>query len=345
MFVADSWYAAAWADDLGRKLLPRVILNRPFVFYRKADGAPVALEDRCAHRRMPISAGNLVGDDVQCLYHGLMYRPDGACFHVPGQSRVPPGMGVRSYPCVERHQLVWLWPGDPAQADPARIPRFDWLDDPARGKTGRYMKVAANYLLLVDNLLDLSHLAYVHTRTVGNTAVGEQANVTTEVNADDSIRVMRWMTDVPATSTYGQFGKYDGNIDRWQISLWRPPSFFWVDNGSCATGTGATRDNRTGEKTWSFQVCHAITPETETTTHYFYRVTNAFRLDSAAAWADWVRQVNSVIDEDVAVFEAQQRVIDLDPAAPNGEINADKGLIAARRIVARLAAAEARPAE
>jgi vanillate O-demethylase monooxygenase subunit len=294
---------------------------------------------------MPISAGNLVGDDVQCMYHGLMYRPDGACFHVPGQSRVPPGMGVRSYPCAERHSLVWVWPGDPAKADPARIPRFDWLDDPARGKTGRYMKVAANYMLIVDNLLDLSHLAYVHTKTVGNTAVGEQANVTTEVYPDDSIRVMRWMTDVPPSATYGQFGNYDGNIDRWQISLWRPPSFFWIDNGSCATGTGATPENRRGDKTWGFQVCHAITPETETTTHYFFRITNAFSLPDAAAWADWVRQVNSVIDEDVAVFEAQQKIIDLDPSKPTGEINADKGLIAARRIVARLVENEAQAKE
>jgi phenylpropionate dioxygenase-like ring-hydroxylating dioxygenase large terminal subunit len=238
VFVANAWYAAAWAEDVGRKFVPRVILGQPVILYRKGDGAPVALENRCAHRRMALSEGNLIGDDVQCMYHGLMYRPDGACFHVPGQSRVPPGMGVRSYPCAERHALVWLWPGDPARADPARIPRFDWLDDPARGKTGRYMRVAANYQLIVDNLLDLSHLAYVHTKTVGNTAVGEQAAVTTDVYPDDSIRVMRWMVDVPPASTYGQFGAYTTNIDRWQISLWRPPSYFWVDNGSCATGTG-----------------------------------------------------------------------------------------------------------
>ena len=343
MFVRNSWYVAAWADQVSRELLGRVVLNQPIVLYRKEDGAPVALENRCAHRLMPLSEGNLVGDDVQCPYHGMIYDDTGLCTHVPGQSTVPPTARVRSYPVVERHQCIWIWMGDPARADAAAIPNFEWLDDPQRGKTGDHMTVQANYQLIVDNLLDLSHLAYVHSKTVGNDAVGEMAKVTTDVEDDGSIRVMRWMTDVPPSKTYGQFGDYDSNIDRWQISHWRSPSFFWIDNGSCATGTGATPDNRHGDKLWGFQVAHAITPETERTTHYFWQVTNAFKLPDEAAWEDWKRQVHSVVHEDVAVFEHQQKIIDLDPRAPTTAINSDKGLIAARRIIDRLVAEEQAP--
>jgi nitrite reductase/ring-hydroxylating ferredoxin subunit len=84
-FVRNAWYVAGWSQDLGKdQLLARTILNQPVVLYRKADGGVAALEDRCAHRFAPLSAGRLVGDDrVQCLYHGLEFDPAGNCAKNP----------------------------------------------------------------------------------------------------------------------------------------------------------------------------------------------------------------------------------------------------------------------
>ena len=143
----------------------RLILGEPVVLYRTGDGAPVALEDRCAHRHLPLSMGKLVGDTLQCLYHGLRFARDGHCVYIPGQEQIPQGAKVRCYPVIERYHWIWIWMGDPALADPAAITDFHWLDDPNWGAKGDYLHVNANWQLVVDNLLDLTHLAFVHDTT------------------------------------------------------------------------------------------------------------------------------------------------------------------------------------
>jgi len=131
MFLKNAWYVGAWDTEVGRQnLLRRTLLNEPVVFYRTEDGTPVALEDKCAHRHAPLSEGKLVGDMIQCPYHGLEYNADGDCVRVPGQSNVPPGCRVRSYPVVERNHWIWLWMGDPALANPDDIEDFHWMDAP-----------------------------------------------------------------------------------------------------------------------------------------------------------------------------------------------------------------------
>jgi phenylpropionate dioxygenase-like ring-hydroxylating dioxygenase large terminal subunit len=124
--------------------------------------------------------GRLVGDILQCHYHGLRYDATGACVRVPGQDTIPPGACVKAYPVVERHRWLWIWMGDPALADPAAIADFHWLDDPAWGAKTQYLHVQANWQLIVDNLLDLTHLAFVHETTIGNSALVDNANVKVE---------------------------------------------------------------------------------------------------------------------------------------------------------------------
>ena len=123
-----------------------------------------------------------------------------------------------------------------------------------------YRPVQCNYQLINDNLLDLSHLATVHASTVGTAHVADVANVEAERDGDH-VKVSRWTMDVPAAMTYQQFGNYDGNIDRWQISEFFPPSYFRINNGAASADTGA-RDGQ-GDKRWDFWVSHGITPETE----------------------------------------------------------------------------------
>ncbi len=334
MFLRNYWYVAAWARDLGREPLARVMLNEPVVLYRTQDGAPVALEDRCIHRRLPLSMGRVIGDQIQCHYHGLMYDCSGACTNIPGQERIPRAARVRSYPVVERNQCIFVWMGDPEAPDESKLPtHFDVLDTGGWTVSLVYRPVQAHYQLINDNLLDLSHLATVHASTVGTAHVADLADVETERDGN-RVKVSRWTMDVPAAATYRQLGSYDGNIDRWQISEFFPPSYFRINNGAAAAHTGA-REGK-GEKRWDFWVSHGITPETETSTHYFWALAHNIWTDAADDIAEFHRQCHHVVGEDLAVFAAQQTCIDLDPAAPTLDIRYDAGPLMARRIIDEL---------
>jgi phenylpropionate dioxygenase-like ring-hydroxylating dioxygenase large terminal subunit len=340
MFLRNYWYVSAWSEELAAEPVARIMLGEPVVLYRKADGAPVALEDRCIHRRAPLSIGKVVGDAIRCGYHGLTFDPSGACIKIPGQAAIPPAARVRRYPAVERHSCIWVWMGEPERADPAAIPDFHWLGTPDWAVCKKHAHVACHYQLVVDNLLDLSHLAFVHASTVGTDEVADKAKVKTERIGRDRLRVSRWTLDVAPARTYAEFGSYAGNIDRWQISEFQPPSTLVIDNGSATAGSGASEGGR-GAQRWGFMVCHGITPETERTTNYFWAAAHEFGADDSQIRDEFHRQCLHVVGEDIAVFEAQQRTIELDSGAPTIDIHYDAGPLQARRIVERLLAAEA----
>ena len=338
-FVQQAWYAAAWSDELAPdKPLGCVMLGAPVVLYRRSDGTPAALEDRCVHRSLPLSAGRVRGDMIECGYHGLQYDCAGACVRIPGQQSIPATARVRSYPVVEQDCFVWVWMGDPANADPARITRFPWMTQPGWQQTRLHARIACNYQLVIDNLLDLSHLAFVHSTTVGSMELADDAVVKTE-RTEAGVRTSRWTLDIPPARTYAQFGKYQSNVDRWQISEFMAPSTLIIHNGSAKAGTGAP-EGRRGEQFWEFIVCHGVTPETDRTTNYFWAVNHDFGGDDPEATAEFHRQCHQVIGEDIAVFAAQQRMLDLMPDAPLLDIRYDNGPLQARRVIDRLLAAE-----
>ena len=168
MFLRNCWYVAAWDHELiDGKLLARTILEKPVLLYKGDSGRVVALDNRCCHRGAKLSNGRLEGDDVRCMYHGLKFDPTGRCIQIPGQDNIPKNLGVRSYPVVERQHLVWIWMGEPSKADPSKILDIPYLANPAWRGVPDYMHYDANYLLIVDNLSDFAHLAFVHTRTLG----------------------------------------------------------------------------------------------------------------------------------------------------------------------------------
>lgn len=347
MFLRNRWYVAAWADDVGREPLGRILLGDYVCLYRKEDGTPVALENRCPHRNLPLSEGNLIGDNVQCAYHGLEFDETGACVHVPGQPEAPEWACVRTYPLVERHRWLLIWMGDPAEADEALIPDFhrnlsdpDW--DGATGQT--YVK--AGYRLVLDNLLDLSHLSYVHSSSTGNRAVAEEAELINEFDGD-IVNTTRWMPGIEAASAIVDFAGYQGEIDRWQYSRYLPPSYIYICNGTADAGKGPPQSERGQEMgQWGFHVYHAMTPETDTRTHQFWAVI-APKKNIPAGMEETFRAVmRNVLAEDLDVYEAQQKAIDLDPEAVDGDANpkgiipADGALIEMRKVIRRLHRAE-----
>ncbi len=347
MFVKNAWYVCAMSEEIGRRLTPRTILGAPIVLYRTQDGRPAALEDRCVHRRLPLSKGRLVGDIVQCGYHGLEYEVSGKCVRVPGQTTVPPMACLKSYPLVERHGWIFIWMGDPARAAQEAIPEFFKLaDDPAWCVLRGILPIKCNHLLILDNLLDLSHLAYVHPSTIGNTPVAENALVGTKASGD-RVRVTRVMTDVVPAQAYIDLGGYNGNINRWQITEYVPPGFYLINNGSESASRGTPTPERIeGQSEWGFQVHHGITPETASTTFQFWQIVFPRRAQAAEDRARFEKM--PVLIEDLVVYEAQQRAIEcLSERGREGAVNpviaieADAGLTHGRRILERMLREEA----
>ena len=334
MFLRNYWYVAAWADEVSRDPVGFILLNEPIVVFRSTDGTPVALEDRCAHRRLPLSKGHVIEDTIVCGYHGLAYDCRGTCVHIPGQSPVPAWARVKSYPVVERYGCIWIWMGDHERADPSLIYDLHWGDPPGWGEKNR-LHAKAHYQLINDNLCDLSHLGYVHAGNVGTTALAENGEVETEVEGN-IVRVSRWTIDKAPPSSYAATAGFTGNIDRWQITEFTPPAFFKLNFGAVAAGPG--RNARTSPNRWAYQVCQWATPETEKSSHWFWAITEDFGpgvVDRSSA-PPFYQLMHTIVSEDFATIEAQQRSIDLNPAAPNGIIDADSGVIEARRIIARL---------
>ncbi len=330
-FLRNAWYAACWSGDLEPgKPLAKTILNDPVVLWRTSEGKAAAIEDRCCHRHLPLSLGAVTGETIRCGYHGLEFDASGSCVRVPGQSRVPPGADIRSWPVVERHSMIWIWAGDPALADPAGIPDLFWLDDPAWTCAGGYLHLKADYRLLIDNLLDLTHVSYIHRQTIAGDPREALVPVTTTRDGD-SIRVERWMLGFSAPPMYDRARKFDGPVDRWQLIRWQAPSVVTLDIGCADAGTGAPEGDRSrGISMWSN---HIITPETDGSTHYHWCFARNYKLEDAEVTDVLARGGMQTFMEDVVVLEEQQRAIRAVGDRPVIDVNIDNAPLQFRRIL------------
>lgn len=166
-FIFDEWYVAAFTEEISRHLLPRMLLGKRIVFYRTENGEAVALEDRCAHRSYPLSAGTLEGNTIVCGYHGFRYDSVGNCVNVPSLKACPKSIGVKRYPLIEIGPIVWIWMGDPEKASKSKIPDVSFVDSPTWVWSKGYFHLPGNYVSLHENLLDLTHLSFVHAKSFG----------------------------------------------------------------------------------------------------------------------------------------------------------------------------------
>lgn len=342
-FLRNSWYVAAWDFEVHRlQMMRRLILNEPVLLYRKADGAVVALEDQCCHRQAPLSAGSLRGDNVVCGYHGFTYDPSGACVRIPSQDTIPSNARVKSYPIVERQHLVWIWMGDPDKADETLIEDFPWFEDPGWRFKGERLDLKANYMLLVENLCDLTHLPYVHETTLAATAIPLNEIPVETTRDGNRVRVERWVLDTPTPAYFRLIAGFEKEkrVDRWMHLEFVPPALIKVDIGAAAAGTGAREGDR-GQGVTT-RNCNLITPETETTTHYFWAQAQDFGLDDPTITDLDFQMVHGAFQEDVGMIEGQQRNIDRDPGFAQVNVASDIGGVQARRIVDDLIAAENR---
>lgn len=341
MFLKNAWYVAAWIDEISCAPFTRTILNEPIVMFKTSVGI-VALEDRCCHRGLPLSMGKVVGDHVQCGYHGLEFNYRGACVKIPGQSKIPPGAQVRSYPVLERWGMVWIWTGQPSKADKSLLPDWWWLEDPSwkmiPGRGAKPMPVAANYLFISDNLFDITHLSYVHLTSIGTDAIVDFPAKTERYSR--SIRMSRLVTDRPAAPFYQKAGNFAGNVDRFLVTTSDMPGYIVNHAGSYQVGLDLEPGDVTEDIGVEMKVMNMPTPETETSSHYFYAHSRHFKIDDPE-WDEIYRtQFTQVFEEDQTILNAQQARINSNPNAPEIDINADAPNIQVRRLMQELIAAE-----
>ena len=335
MYLRNYWYAVAMPSELdGDALLGRWILGEPVLLYRTADGSVAAMRDVCPHRSARLSAGERDGDIVRCLYHGLEFGSDGVCTRVPAQGGAPPpGLRVATYPVCEKWRVVWVWMGAAEDADEALVPDFHWNDDPDWYPVGDYMHLDCHYQLLADNLMDLSHEAYVHRGTIGTDDVSETPS--TAERDGEKVVVERIMPGCPAPPFYQKLKGYDGQIDRMHRIIFRPPSTIVIESKSTPTGSNDPDDGL------EYRVLCAITPETDTTTHFFWAVPRNFNPEQPVTEMMY-QGSKAVFEEDIDVLNRQQEVLTrMDGAVGWQNIHSDAGAVYARRVVDELLAAEA----
>ncbi|MHA3792649.1 aromatic ring-hydroxylating dioxygenase subunit alpha [Sphingomonas sp. YL-JM2C] len=336
-FLRNCWYVAGWADELAEGApLARTIAGDAILFWR--DGASLfAVADRCPHRLAPLHMGRTDGATVRCGYHGLAFDGvSGRCTDNP-HGAITSALAIRTYPCVERHRILWVWTGDPDRADPAAIPDMGFVDRAGEHAFSKgYMHTAAGHKLLEDNILDLSHADYLHPATLGGGSItrtrahveerGDAVFVQWLASGEPAIPIFRPEMPDPLIDT-----------DMWTEVLWHPDGVMILRTGATPMG----RPRAEGIDTWN---AHVMTPETATTTHYFYCNSRNYRTDDPAYNAAMAAGLRIAFEqEDKPMIEAQQRALgeadlfDLRPAL----LAIDNGSTRARRIHARLVADEA----
>ena len=275
------------------------------VLFRRTDGAPAALEDQCCHRQLPLSLGKIEGDGLRCGYHGYRFDASGECVEIPGQTTIPANAGVRSFPVVERWHWVWIWPGDPALADPSKIPDLWWADHPDWQFTAPDMvPLACDSRLIIDNVLDATHLTYVHASSIGSGGLTEvQPTVDT---GENHVRVSRWVLNKPPPPMYAKAGNFEGNADRWAAVEFRAPAVA-INFAGC---------------------------------YYFFGFARAFAHDDPEVERLFSEVMVDVFREDFVILEAQQKRINERPAPRKVSTVNDRASFLARGMIDRLVGAE-----
>ena len=341
LFIKNCWYVAAWDNEVPQEaMFARTLLNEPILLYRDSQGQAVALENRCCHRAAPLHLGRKEGDCIRCMYHGLKFDPTGACIEIPGQDNIPPKTRIKSYPVVERNRLIWIWMGEPEKANPKDIVDFDWHDSPQWRMKPGYIHYKANYKLIVDNLLDFTHLAWVHPTTLGtDSAAGLKPVIERSTEGNGMLTISRWYLNDEMPNLHKKVATFKGKADRWQIYQWSPPALLRMDAGSAPVGTRAFEGHRASEAV-QFRHTSVQTPETESTSHYWFCQARNFELDNEQMTDSIYESVVEAFEEDRAIIEGQQKIIDQVPDRPMLPIGADSGLNQARWLIDRLVKAE-----
>lgn len=340
MFLKSAWYVAGTAAELDEKqMIALTLLGEPVVLYRKANGTPIALEDRCIHRFAPLSLGRIEGDNLRCMYHGILFSEAGTALEIPGQEMIPRRACVASHPVRERGGWLWVWMGEAAEADETLLPPVYGLDNPGWFLPQDRLDYACNYQLINDNLTDLGHLTWVHSASFGT----DETWSTTMPQVSPlprGVRINRWLRSIPPIPGLGKAAEYE-RVDHWAQLDYLVPGIFHFYNGMYPAGTadryqGDEPDRDDPALLYEHYTQQAVTPMTERTTRYFFSWGPSARTGSAEDAAIMRDVLAQAFQEDKLIIEAQQRVIDLDPERRPMPTVHDKAVTLFQKLMQRL---------
>jgi vanillate O-demethylase monooxygenase subunit len=337
MFLKNAWYVAAWGDEITRDLQQIVVLDQKICVFRTEDGEIIALEDACPHRKLPLSQGRIKGDTVECGYHGLTFDCAGQCVWAPGGGRIPSNAKVHAFPVHQKYGLVWIWMGNPALADRAEIFDIPNYGDPDWGiNRGSAMELDCNYLLMCDNLLDPTHVAWVHGGSFGQAATKDTALRVTKTDA--GVIVHRWMMDVEPAPFYKKVIGFKGNCDRLQHYEVRYPSHALIKAVFTPAGTGGP-DGPLHEDVFIMDSYNFMTPTTANQTRYYWFQLRNIRPADAALSRMMSEDVQKAFEEDRAVLNAVQVGL-AEKTSPHIDLSIDAGPLRFRRQLEAMIAEE-----
>ena len=335
-FLQNAWYCASWSDEVGEGMFERLVARHPLLLYRTADGNPVALKNMCPHRFSPLHTGKLVDDIIQCPYHGLRFDSSGACVYNPHSSgHIPETLFVRTYPVVERYDMLWVWLGEPELANPDTIPDFSYQTDASFHRIGGVIDVNAGYQMITDNLMDLSHVEFVHKGGLGTDSItrGEL-----EVLQDGTtVWANRWCPDGPPPPAMApMLDNPNQAYDFWMNMRWDAPAHMVIDAGV------APRGKPREDGIWIYGTA-ILTPKDETSTTYFWTVTRNYATDDPTMDAMWQASIDiAFLEQDKPTIEAQQAMIalhdatDIDDGLRPVVLGSDAGPVRCRHVLKKL---------
>ena len=336
MFVRNAWYVVALADEVTEAILGRTLLSEPLILYRNGAGRVVCLEGACRHRQFPLAHGWKEGDQVRCPYHGFRFGPDGACTQIPSQRRIPPNCALKSYPVVEQWRWIWVWMGDAAKADPSLIPgpEVTWLCEDRNAFPGYELPISARYQLLVENLLDLTHIPFLHNRgQPSGWALGTDWPQE-ELEADPDGRRLRgtrrFELAQPDIPDCGLSGPVELTVE---LNFF-PPVFF------AARLSYRALTPEGGSARPEVRNIHAFTPVSEHETVYYFASARNFADGDPDVTDHFRTRYRKVLDEDKVAAELIEPMVDR-PGRPRDFVaEGDRSAIRARRVVQRMIDAE-----
>jgi phenylpropionate dioxygenase-like ring-hydroxylating dioxygenase large terminal subunit len=326
IFQKNVWYASAFPTEIDRSLRRRVIADTQVLLYRREDGTPAAIFDRCSHRFAPLSRGKLHGDVVECGYHGLRFDAEGRCVLNP-HGNIKRIMHVPSYSVVERHGLVWIWLGDRSLADPQLIPDLSYMEAPGVKTVHNYLKTNFRYDILVDNLLDLSHAQYLHVGSFSGGPAARSEMTVREIGNDVLLeRIQYYARSAPRDAELGDY------VDQSIQIRWRPGQVMTFVVRTIASGTPF-------EGGHVIYFSHITTPESANGTHYFMSGTRSYAIDDPVV-DETLRQLQLRVvgTEDCPILEAihaEMNGADLMSMRP-AVLSPDAGALRVRNVMKRL---------
>lgn len=349
MFLRNAWYLAAPTSALvDKNIISITMLGEPVVVFRGESGAISALEDRCVHRMAPLSLGRIEGENLRCMYHGLLINQNGNVVEIPGQDTIPPKACVKKFAVHEQSGWIWVWMGDPREADLDWLPPVQGFKNPQWMLRGGQLDYDANYELINNNLTDLGHLAWVHVASFG--ADKTWTDTIPEVTPlHNGVRINRWLRNIAPIPPLGGAASLE-RCDQWAQLDYYVPGVFSFYNAIYPIGTAekyAGGEPKKDDPSLAFEhyTQQAVTPMSERTTRYFFTWGPSQRQGNDEIATIMENAMYMAFGEDKTIIEAQQKIIDADPSRQPMPTVHDKGVTLFQRLMQRLIREQAHVAD